>query len=91
MYLSYVSNPGGLPVRTLKRSKPSRRQRRDGRRCKKTLLLDQSLIDRARAALGARTETETVTQALEAVVRREDQIRGIEALARLTFDPGRID
>jgi hypothetical protein len=65
------------------------RRRRAGR--KKTLLLDQSLLDRARQALGARTETETVTQALETVVRRGQQIAGLRALASLgPIDPARI-
>ena len=59
---------------------------------KKTLLLDQNLLDRARLALGARTETDTVTQALEAVVRREQQVQGIRALAALgPVDAARID
>ncbi len=61
-------------------------------RNKKTLLLDQQLLDRARQALGARTETEAVTQALEAVVRREQQIQGLRALAALgPIDERRID
>ena len=59
---------------------------------KKTLLLDQGLLDRARLALGTRTETDTVTQALEAVVRREQQVQGIRALAALgPVDAARID
>lgn len=50
---------------------------------KKTLRLDQDLLDQARRALGARTETDAVTQALEAVVRRERQAQGIRALGSL--------
>jgi Arc/MetJ family transcription regulator len=50
---------------------------------KKTLRLDQDLLDRARQALGARTETDAVTRALEAVVRREQQVQGLRALAAL--------
>ena len=58
---------------------------------KKTLNLDQALLDRARQALGARTETDTVTQALEAVVRRAQQVQGLRALAALgPVDPTRI-
>ena len=61
-------------------------------RNKKTLLLDQQLLDRARQALGARTETEAVTRALEAVVRREQQIHGLRVLATLgPIDESRID
>lgn len=50
---------------------------------KKTVSIDQSLLDRARQALGARTETEAIGRALEAVVRREQQIQGVRALATL--------
>jgi hypothetical protein len=50
---------------------------------KKTLRLDQNLLDRARQALGAGTETDTVTRALEAIVRREQQAQGVRKLASL--------
>jgi hypothetical protein len=70
----------------------SRRAGRETVRNKKTLLLDQRLLDRARQALGARTETETVTQALEAVLQREQQIHGLRTLAALgPIDATRID
>ena len=69
---------------------PTPRPRRPTGR-KKTLLLDQNLLDRARQTLGARTETETVTQALEDVVRRGRQIAGLRSLATLgPIDPARI-
>jgi hypothetical protein len=59
---------------------------------KKTLIIDQQLLDRARHALGARTETDAVAQALQAVVRRELQIEGVRALAVLgPIDPSLID
>jgi hypothetical protein len=59
---------------------------------KKTFILDQNLLDRARQALGARTETETVMQALEGVVQREAQIQGIRRLAALgPIDASRIE
>jgi len=59
---------------------------------KKTLRIDQRLLDRVRQALGLRTETAAVTQALEAVLRREQQIQGIRALTALgPIDPRRID
>jgi hypothetical protein len=58
---------------------------------KKTLRLDQDLLDRARQALGARTETDAVTRALESIVRREQQVQGIRALAALgPIDMARI-
>lgn len=64
-----VSEPVGLPA------EPQAR--------KKTLRLDQSLLDRARRALGVRTETDAVTRALEAVVRREEQAQGLRVLVEL--------
>ena len=75
-------------------SKPSRRARagHPSRASKKTLNLDQTLLDRARRTLGTRTETDTVTQALEAVVRRGQQIQGLRALAELgPIDDTRTD
>lgn len=66
------------------------RKRQDANR-KKTLLLDQDLLDRARRALGARTETDTVIQALEVVVRREMQAQGIQLLPQFgPIDASRI-
>ena len=66
--------------------------RRPARGRKKTLLLNQQLLDRARQALGARTETDAVTRALEAVLRREQQVQGLRALAALgPIDAARID
>jgi hypothetical protein len=76
--------------------KPAARKRRaapqasSGR--KKTLRLDQDLLDRARQALGVRTETDAVTQALEAVVQRQQQVNGIRLLASLgPIDAARIE
>jgi hypothetical protein len=50
---------------------------------KKTLLLDQQLLDEARVALGARTETDAVHRALEMVVRRERQLAGFREFLKL--------
>jgi hypothetical protein len=72
--------------------KSARRVGARARGRKKTLLLDQALLDRARQALGVRTETDAVRRALEAVLRREQQVQGIRALASLgPIDPTRID
>ncbi len=74
--------------------KPSGRvaAQRRGRKRKKTLLLDQALLDGARKALGVRTETEAVSRALEAVLRRRQQVEGIRALATGSpIDPTRVD
>jgi Arc/MetJ family transcription regulator len=58
---------------------------------KKTIRLDQDLLNRARQALGARTETDAVTRALEAIVRREQQAQGVRMLASLgPIDAARI-
>ena len=78
---------------TASKAKAPRRLHRGSRTgaAKKTLNLDQALLDRARQTLGARTETDTVTQALEAVVRRGQQIDGLRALAALgPIDRARI-
>jgi hypothetical protein len=64
-----VSEPVGTPA--------------DPQSRKKTLRLDQTLLDRARRALGARTETDAVTRALEAVVRREQQVQGLRVLVEV--------
>lgn len=59
---------------------------------KKTLRLDQALLDSARRALGVRTETDAVTRALEAVVRRERQVQALAVLAALgPVDAERVD
>jgi len=59
---------------------------------KKTLRLDQGLLDSARRALGARTETDAVTRALEAVVRRDRQVQALGILAALgPVDSRRVD
>jgi len=73
-------------------SRKHRAQPRQSGGRKKTLRLDQELLDRARQALGVRTETDAVTQALEAVVRRQQQVEGIRLLASLgPIDAARID
>lgn len=76
--------------------KPSTRKPRPSprpeRSRKKTLRLDQELLDRARQALGVRTETDAVTRALEAVVRRQQQVEGVRLLASLgPIDLSRIN
>ncbi len=48
---------------------------------RKNLNIDQAKLDRARMLLGAATETETVDQALSAVLLREDLIAGVREIA----------
>ena len=43
---------------------------------KKTLRLDQNLLDRARQALGARTETDAVTRAARVAGDNRHQVQG---------------
>lgn len=47
---------------------------------KKNFRLRQSKIDRARAILGAETETETIERALDLVVFRSDLVEGVRAM-----------
>jgi hypothetical protein len=62
------------------------------RQRKETLLVDQTLLDCARQALGTPTETEAVSRALEAMLRREQQVEGIRALATEgPIDPTGVD
>lgn len=48
---------------------------------RKNIRLSQGKIDRARKILGTKTETETIEQALDLVVFRQEVISGLEALA----------
>jgi hypothetical protein len=62
------------------RPKPPKR-RRTPRIRRKNLNIDQTKLDRARELLGTETETETVDQALDLILLREDVIRGIRRIA----------
>ena len=62
------------------RSRPSKR-RTTPRIRRKNLNIDQTKLDRARELLGTETETETVDQALDLILLREDVIRGIRRIA----------
>ena len=65
---------------------------RTGSPQKKTLNLDQVLLDEARVALGVRTETEAVHRALELIVRRSRQERGFREFLKLgPIDASRIE
>ena len=58
---------------------PGSRARPNIRR--KNLNIDQAKLDRARRLLGADTETETVDQALSALLLREELIAGVREVA----------
>lgn len=49
---------------------------------RKNLHIDQRKLDAARKVLGAKTETETVDAALDAIAFREEISRGIRRLRR---------
>jgi hypothetical protein len=48
---------------------------------RKTVMVDQELLDRPGAILGTPTDAETITQALEQIVFREEVVRGIREIA----------
>ena len=48
---------------------------------RKTVMVDQELLDRARAILGTQTDAETITEALEQIVFRDEVVRGIREIA----------
>jgi len=48
---------------------------------RKNLNIDQAKLDRAKRALGAKTETEAVDGALSMVLFREDLIEGVRRIA----------
>jgi hypothetical protein len=48
---------------------------------RKNLNIDQAKLDRVKEALGARTETEAVDQALSVVLFREELLEGIRSMA----------
>jgi hypothetical protein len=60
------------------KSKNARSARRIRR---KNLNVDQTKLDRAKDALGARTETEAIDQALSLVLLREELVEGIRRIA----------
>jgi hypothetical protein len=47
---------------------------------KKNFRLYQSKIDRAKQALGADTETDTINQALDFVIFRDELVKGVRAM-----------
>lgn len=47
----------------------------------KTVTVDQELLNRAREILGTRTDAETVAEALDRIIFRDEVTRGIRAMA----------
>lgn len=74
---------------------PKATKRRTGGRAvreRKNLRLDQSLLDAARRALGADTETDAVTIALQRVVNNGRVAAGLRALGGSeVLDASRVD
>jgi hypothetical protein len=54
--------------------------KRGERPTKKNFRLYQSKLDRAKKALGAETETETIEQALDLVIFRDELVKGARAM-----------
>jgi hypothetical protein len=54
-----------------------------------TLILPETLLDEARAALGFRSKTDTVVRALREVVRRSraDELKSLIGKIQFEFDP----
>lgn len=79
---SSISPIGSLATETRSRAKT----------CRETSRLDHDLLERAKLVFKLRPEVETLSKALEEVMRREEQIEGLRALARLkSFYPERIE
>jgi hypothetical protein len=70
---------GGAEMSTTRSRRSKRRTTPEIRR--KNLNIDQTKLDRARELLGTDTETETVDQALDLILLREEVIRGIRRIA----------
>lgn len=74
-----------MVISKTKSTRPKARGSEPERSKKKNLRLHQSKIDAARAALGTRTETETVEAALDLVVFRREVVKGVRALRGATL------
>jgi hypothetical protein len=58
---------------------------------RKNLRLHQSKIDRARKILGTETETETIEQALDMIVLRNNLVRGVRAMRDASLSSPFVD
>jgi Arc/MetJ family transcription regulator len=61
--------------------KPGESRRRTPEIRRKNLNIDQAKLDRVKDALGVRTETEAVDQALSMVLFREELVEGVRLIA----------
>jgi hypothetical protein len=84
-----ASRPAGKHRPSSSTAQPATSARATPRPRRKNLILDQSRIDRARDLLGAATETETITRALDELIDRA-ALRD-EALAALVPVLGRSE
>jgi hypothetical protein len=60
---------------------PVGKKTRAGRSRRKNLNIDQTKLDRVRALLGVKTETEAVDQALSMLLLREELVAGVRGIA----------
>lgn len=58
----------------------ARQGRTKRRSARKNVRLDQRSLDAARRILGAKTETETITKALDLVAFRKELVDGVRAM-----------
>ena len=49
---------------------------------KTALMIDDQLVEQAKAILGTRTTTETIAEAMREIIRIEGRARGLERLRR---------
>ena len=73
------------------RAVPTRKPRRPASRARKNMRLDPALLDAAKQALGADSETEAVTLALRRVVANGRVAAGLRAIGGTRLvDPARV-
>jgi Arc/MetJ family transcription regulator len=51
------------------------------------LAIDDALLEKARRIGGRRTKKETVTEALEEYIRRREQLKILDLIGTIDFDP----
>lgn len=68
-------------------SAKSTKRRKRSTPVRKNFRLDQSRLDAAREALGARTDTEAIERALDVVLFRKELVDGVDALVGATIEP----
>jgi hypothetical protein len=68
-------------------TRPPRNNPKKQASVRKNFRLDQARLDAARAALGARTETEAIETALDLILFRQELVDGVDALVAVPIEP----